>query len=607
MRASLENYVLKGSENAPGFPDKNPSDGPVGMFTRTFTGIRSESSQFCNDDDGTTGPLGPCLLVKPGQKVKIRLVNDMEDGMSKLMQEKATVEQYWKMVNETGHPSLDEIEWFGEAPSSPEEMTITNLQDLPGQDATFDDVNLHLHGMQIVPHLFYPQGTADPMAEWITVQPVNENPDQQCFCYVFEIPADHPQGTFFYHIHRHGSTAMQGWQGMVGFLQVGDADSPGSPDFDLEGQGIVRDEPFALWEWAVSPDHRINSTSNIFFEGSFLPVADGPDTITTMVTNNEYQPTFDMCVNETVHFRLVCAQTTTGSGIYILDEDDDVKPFHAFASDGISYSSAYEKQAVVVGPGQREGLLLQFPKPGIYRIMQQVINDFQDEGELENPLAPAAFVNVTVCGKLDPVDLSTLNFVPGMSDSITNEEVTSQVTVNFQVESLLDRAPVPQFVINGEEFDFKRITETVNASSGSEWTLASNMNYFHPFHIHVNPFQVQAMTTGYLPGNLVSNVTMHDALFSNNLGPSMIWRDTVFIPPYGQTVIRQRFGAATAWTGKTVFHCHFLDHEDQGMIAAMVIADPFHPATSGVSNHPGRVGSFSAAMLAVLAISGMFF
>jgi prophage tail gpP-like protein len=40
------------------------------------------------------------------------------------------------------------------------------------------------------------------------------------------------------------------------------------------------------------------------------------------------------------------------------------------------------------------------------------------------------------------------------------------------------------------------------------------------------------------------------------------------------TVINQRFGESIAWTGKTVFHCHFLDHEDQGMIAAMIIADP---------------------------------
>ena len=166
-----------------------------------------------------------------------------------------------------------------------------------------------------------------------------------------------------------------------------------------------------------------------------------------------------------------------------------------------------------------------------------------------------------------------------MPQPIRPVEVTSQVTVNFQVQSQLDRAPIPQFVIDGKEFDYRRISRTVNATSGSQWTLASNMNYFHPFHIHVNPFQVMGVTTGFLPGNLLPGLTLEDALLESASlpSPSTLWRDTVFIPPYGQTVIIQQFGGgaeSVAWTGKTVFHCHFLDHEDQGMLAAFLIADP---------------------------------
>lgn len=43
-------------------------------------------------------------------------------------------------------------------------MHVTNKQDMPGWDVSFDDVNIHFHGMQIVPHLFYPQGTANPVS-----------------------------------------------------------------------------------------------------------------------------------------------------------------------------------------------------------------------------------------------------------------------------------------------------------------------------------------------------------------------------------------------------------------------------------------------------------
>ncbi|MEU0483487.1 multicopper oxidase domain-containing protein [Streptosporangium sp. NPDC006013] len=46
------------------------------------------------------------------------------------------------------------------------------------------------------------------------------------------------------------------------------------------------------------------------------------------------------------------------------------------------------------------------------------------------------------------------------------------------------------------------------------------------------------------------------------------WQDTVNIPPRGQVVIRIHF---TDYTGKTVLHCHILNHEDAGMMAVLEI------------------------------------
>ena len=607
IRASLERYALGGkSDSIPGLEGSR-----AGMFTRTFTGIRhaNKSTPFCyGDDDGTTGPLAPCLRVLPGQRVKIRLVNDMVDGVERLSQSATSVERYWTLASQPGQPNLDSITYFGEAPPTPEETIVgSERQNLPGNDATYDDVNLHFHGMQIVPHLFYPQGTGNPSAEWITVRPQNElsdgdEKDQQCFCYVFDIPSDHPQGTFFYHIHRHGSVAMQAWQGMVGLLLVGDVDTPGSPDNDLAKQGITRDEPLVLWEWQIDADKQLpqmqNDTSDTtyYVEGTFLGLED--NTVTTLLTNNAYQPSFSMCVNETVHFRLLCAQTTTGSALYIFDNANNSSlPVYGFASDGISYgTSPVARKAIIVGPGQRESLLVQISKPGRYSIMQLAINDFQDTGEDQNPSSPTAFIDVTTCnseeGSTDPIDISGLTFTAGMAQPIKPVEVTSQVTVNFQVQSLLDRAPIPQFIIDGKEFDYRRITRSVNATSGSQWTLASNMNYFHPFHVHVNPFQVMGVTSGFLPGNILPGLSFEDILLESTSLPSSstLWRDTVFIPPYGQTVIMQHFGGGSqsvAWTGKTVFHCHFLDHEDQGMIAAFAIADPNIPSTDNEDSFDG--------------------
>eukprot|EP00584_Thalassiosira_punctigera_P012779 CAMPEP_0172548702 /NCGR_PEP_ID=MMETSP1067-20121228/17933_1 /TAXON_ID=265564 ORGANISM="Thalassiosira punctigera, Strain Tpunct2005C2" /NCGR_SAMPLE_ID=MMETSP1067 /ASSEMBLY_ACC=CAM_ASM_000444 /LENGTH=814 /DNA_ID=CAMNT_0013335957 /DNA_START=115 /DNA_END=2559 /DNA_ORIENTATION=+ len=589
IRASLETYQVPGSEGITGFPaDRQP--GPVSMFTRTFTGVPEESSPFCADgDDGTTGPLGPCMQVKPGQRVKIRVVNDMNDGMTILKQRKPSLDEYWGLVAEPGQPNLDAIEWFGALPETPEDMYITNEQDLPGWDVSFDDVNIHFHGLQVVPHLFYPQGTGNPKADWITITPESINSEQRCFCYILEVPSDHPQGTFWWHIHRHGSVAMQAWQGMVGFLQVGDETSPGSPEKELAEQGVIRTEWVALWEWVVMPNRRVGGDSSTFYEGNFLEMDDGPSPITTYLMGNAYQPTYSMRAGETVHWRFLCAQTTTGSGIFFQDESGNAVEFYVFASDGISYSHAVKQTALVIGPGQREGLLLQFPKAGKYGVQQLEINDFQGDGETNKPTNAIAFIEVTddvssSSGGKDNVDLSTLVFTPGMSSDISTEEVVNQVSVNFEVHSMKDRAPVPQFIINGKEFDSSRIDEKALAATGTSWTLTSNMNYFHPFHIHVNPFQVMSIQSGELPGILIGSTTLQDAVFATSMNPTPMWRDTTFIPPWGMTTIRQRFGESISWTGKTVFHCHFLDHEDQGMISAMMILDPNEEDDSGDSD-----------------------
>jgi len=71
----------------------------------------------------------------------------------------------------------------------------------------------------------------------------------------------------------------------------------------------------------------------------------------------------------------------------------------------------------------------------------------------------------------------------------------------------------------------------------------------HPFHIHLNPFQVVSVNTAFVPGMLPGNMSLADAVETTNTVPYLMWRDTVFIPPFGQTLIYQRFGEENAFAG----------------------------------------------------------
>lgn len=50
------------------------------------------------------------------------------------------------------------------------------------------------------------------------------------------------------------------------------------------------------------------------------------------------------------------------------------------------------------------------------------------------------------------------------------------------------------------------------------------------------------------------------------------WRDTLFIQQGETYTIRSRF---KDFLGKTVIHCHFLDHEDQGMMMPIEFVSPY--------------------------------
>src|SRR3989338_1844622 len=97
----------------------------------------------------------------------------------------------------------------------------------------FNGTNLHSHGLWI-----NPAGNSDNVL-------VSINP-QVKFQYEYNIPPDHPAGTFWYHPHKHGSTALQVASGMAGALIVRGTRTPtpeGNGDLDTLLKPIA-DQPF---------------------------------------------------------------------------------------------------------------------------------------------------------------------------------------------------------------------------------------------------------------------------------------------------------------------------------------------------------------------------
>lgn len=115
--------------------------------------------------------MGPLIAVNPGDTLRVNLINNLP----------------------TDDPSC-----YSTPPPG---------LGLPPGVGCFNTINLHTHGLHVSP-----AGNSDNVL-------LNIVPQTQ-FQYEINIPEDHPAGTFWYHAHRHGSTAMQVTSGAAGILVV---------------------------------------------------------------------------------------------------------------------------------------------------------------------------------------------------------------------------------------------------------------------------------------------------------------------------------------------------------------------------------------------------
>jgi spore coat protein A len=142
----------------------------------------------------------------------------------------------------------------------------------------------------------------------------------------------------------------------------------------------------------------------------------------------------------------------------------------------------------------------------------------------------------------------------------------------------------------------KQFEDTVNwfitYGSTEVWSVLNLTKDTHPFHVHLVQFQVLRrdlyITDGFHPetGGTTAPISFHlpGTLDANELG----WKDTVRVNPGEMVSIAATFDG---FTGRYMYHCHILEHEDHDMmrpfvvmpaaaLAAMDMPDMGMPATS---------------------------
>jgi spore coat protein A len=127
---------------------------------------------------------------------------------------------------------------------------------------------------------------------------------------------------------------------------------------------------------------------------------------------------------------------------------------------------------------------------------------------------------------------------------------------------------------------FEDVTTFFAASnSWQKWTFISvdplSRPLIHPMHVHLLNFQllerhaVDGSTFDPAKLRTTAPIAIKQAL---PIGPAESgWKDTVAVPVNTMVTVAGRLGAQT---GRFMYHCHILDHEDGGMMRPHVIMPP---------------------------------
>ncbi|MFY8199245.1 MAG: redoxin domain-containing protein, partial [Pirellula staleyi] len=260
--------------------------------------------------------------------------------------------------------------------------------------------------------------------------------------------------------------------------------------------------------------------------------------------------------------------------------------FHEIAVDGLALGKIIESESIELWPGYRSDVLVQAPSiPGEYFLVDDPAPAATTMSGLDKELTYVARIIVEgapVKMKLpNPESLKDLRL-----PSIQDKEITGKQEAKY---GIFQAGSSVAFTIDGKSFDMET-ARTLYLNDVDEWTLRSINDVgrvTHPFHIHVNPFEVTSiMVPVVVDGQIVRENGRPKLEEKLKNGP--VWRDTVMIPGDGLVTMRTRY---TDFVGTFVQHCHILDHEDQGMMQLIDIVDRGSVPASKVTSisKPGSI------------------
>jgi FtsP/CotA-like multicopper oxidase with cupredoxin domain len=364
-----------------------------------------------------------------------------------------------------------------------------------------EPTNLHEHGFHVSPI-----GISDNVLRTM--------PGHSANSVRVRIPREMSPGTYWYHAHLHGLVEEQVFSGLAGVIIV---------------DGLVRRLPRAL---RTVPDHLIALKDLQVRDGAIVDHDIDSSAPTTRTVNGQVDPVLRVRTNRTQLLRLANISADIWYRLAL-----DRARFRIIAEDANPVGRVWGARKLVLPPGKRYDALVRWPRPGTYRLRTLAMSTGPDGDAYPG----RRLATIRVGGppaRAAPWPLS-LRPLPRLGHA----HVDRVRHLTFSEESARNR-----FFIDGRQFDATRVDQVVRLGATEEWVIRNTSREMHPFHLHVDDFQVIA----------IDGRPYH----------ARSLQDTVSLPIGGTVRIRMRF---RDYLGAFVYHCHILAHEDAGMMGVVEV------------------------------------
>jgi FtsP/CotA-like multicopper oxidase with cupredoxin domain len=454
------------------------------------------------------------------------------------------------------------------------------------------------------------------------------------FPYCFPLPVYDPQkvkmgqapGTHWYHAHKHGSTAMNVGNGMAGaFVIEGDYDetlrnfykeTPQHKNWGLQEQVLVIQQLESALPLLSPTDQYIGTP------GLKRPPLSVNGRVNPVITMRPGQVQFWRIVNSSQRqFVQFDSFSTKGTGTV---------SWRQIAQDGVQFAPEnYERIGKVnakfnLATANRADLLVRAPALEAFyelKVVQSISDVPAGTPSTLLTVRVQADPNKTIDPPMDfiPADPTVFPKLPEFLWDIPVRNYPSR-ELKFSTNPSPGRkgaGSMPTHEINGELFRDGHVDQPITLNTTEEWTVSNSSGIAHPFHIHINPFQIfevfqpnssAAKTPGMCYANPADSSTWKPC---HAITGPFVWWDVFAIPSARTDTLPstvcttvtgcpaniQKYTTCTSgtctvtipghfkfrsrfvdFTGQYVLHCHILAHEDRGMMELVqVIPKPKSP------------------------------